>query len=203
MPMTCQYFLTLRIGRQLNRRSGGGKQRFCPALRQKTAGALPPGRLFARQAIYQHRIMRITDILRAEHTVFHHLFDHIENSAPRLKTLLEVKSLATLAEHVMAPHSRTEDELFIEPLEHCFEQIGQGETFHHEHELIEDIFAKVRTARDLKTAKKFLLGAIAASRKHFDKEERIVFPLAERVLKAKTLTELGTEWMKRREAILK
>jgi hemerythrin-like domain-containing protein len=147
--------------------------------------------------------MRITDILRAEHTVFHHLFDHIENSAPRLKTLLEVKSLATLAEHVMAPHSRTEDELFIEPLEHCFEQIGQGETFHHEHELIEDIFAKVRTARDLKTAKKFLLGAIAASRKHFDKEERIVFPLAERVLKAKTLTELGTEWMKRREAILK
>lgn len=147
--------------------------------------------------------MRITDILRAEHTVFHHLFDHIETNAPRLKTLPEVKSMATLVEHVMAPHSRTEDELFIEPLEHCFEQIGQGETFHHEHELIEDIFANVHAARDLKTAKKFLLGAIAASRKHFDKEERIVFPLAERVLKTNTLTELGTEWMKRREAILK
>lgn len=147
--------------------------------------------------------MRITDILRAEHTVFHHLFDHIETTAPRLKTLAEVKSLATLAEHVMAPHSRTEDELFIEPLEHCFEQIGQRETFHHEHELIEQTFGKVRATRDLKTARKLLLGAITASRKHFDKEERIVFPLAERVLKAKTLTELGTEWMKRREATLK
>ena len=32
---------------------------------------------------------------------------------------------------------------------------------------------------------------------------RIVFPLAERVLKAKTLSSLGAEWMKRREATLK
>ena len=36
-----------------------------------------------------------------------------------------------------------------------------------------------------------LLAGIAASRKHFEKEERIVFPMAERILKAKTLTELG------------
>ena len=48
-------------------------------------------------------------------------------------------------------------------------------------------------------AKKILLNAIAASRKHFDKEERIVFPLAERILKAKTLNELGEEWLLRRQ----
>ena len=30
-----------------------------------------------------------------------------------------------------------------------------------------------------------------------------MFPLAERVLKAKTLTDLGFEWMKRRTAALK
>jgi hemerythrin-like domain-containing protein len=147
--------------------------------------------------------MKITDILRAEHTVFHHLFDHIEACAPRLKTLSEVRSLATLAEKVMAPHSKTEDDLFIEPLEHCFAQIGQSETFHHEHELIEQTFAKVHKVRDLATAKKLLLGAITASRKHFDKEERIVFPMAERILKTKTLTDLGSEWMKRRTAALK
>ncbi len=146
--------------------------------------------------------MKITDILRAEHTVFHHLFDHIETTIPKLKTLGEVRSLATLAEKVMAPHSQTEDELFIEPLEHCFEQMGQRDTFHHEHELIEQTFAKVHQARALAGAKKLLLGAIIASRKHFDKEERIVFPMAERILKTKTLTELGSEWMKRREAIL-
>lgn len=146
--------------------------------------------------------MKITDILRAEHTVFHHLFDHIEAVVPKLKTLAEVQSLATLADTVMSPHSHTEDELLTEPLEHCFEQIGQRETFHDEHEAIEKTFAAVHKARQLKAAKELLLRAITTSRKHFEKEERIVFPMAERVLKAKTLTELGTEWTKRREAAL-
>jgi len=147
--------------------------------------------------------MKITDILRAEHTVFHHLFDHIEAAAPQLKTLAEVKSLAVLVDKVTTPHSQTEDELFMKPLEHCFEQIGQNETFHQEHELIEATLARVRKAQTLKDGKRLLLGVIAASRKHFEKEERIVFPMAERILKTKTLTDLGCEWMKRRAAALK
>ena len=147
--------------------------------------------------------MKITDILRAEHTVFHHLFDHVEANAPQLKTLSEVKSLALLMEKVMAPHSHTEDELFIAPLEHCFDQIGHKETFHHEHELIEEMFAGIQKAGSLKSARKLLLDVIAASRKHFEKEERIVFPMAERILKVKTLSDLGYEWMKRREETLK
>lgn len=147
--------------------------------------------------------MKITDILRAEHTVFHHLFDHVETTTPRLRRLAEVKMLAVLVDKVLAPHSATEDDLFIEPLEHCFEQIGQNETFHHEHAVMEETLTRVVKARSLADAKRELLGAIAAGRKHFDKEERIVFPMAERVLKAKTLTELGREWMQRRTAALK
>lgn len=147
--------------------------------------------------------MKITDILRAEHSVFHHLFDHIEATAPRLKTLGEVKSLAVLIEKVMAPHSKTEDDLFIEPLEHCFEQLGQRDTFHDEHEQIDAMLAKVGKARELKVARKLLLGVITAARAHFDKEERIVFPMAEQVLNSTTLSSLGKEWMKRREAALK
>ena len=146
--------------------------------------------------------MKITEILMAEHAVFHNLFDHVEAVVPRLKTLAEVKSLGQVISKLTEPHSRTEDELFIEPLEHCFDHLGQKDTFHHEHELIEQALEKVQKARDLKTARKFLLGAVAASRNHFDKEERVVFPLAERVLKAKTLSSLGDEWMKRREAVL-
>jgi hemerythrin-like domain-containing protein len=147
--------------------------------------------------------MKITDILRAEHSVFHNLFDHIETTTPRLKSLAEVKAVAVLIDKVMSPHSKTEDDLFIEPLEHCFDQIGHKETFHHEHELIEATLVKVTKARTLKDSKRLLLSVIAASRKHFEKEERIVFPMAERILKVKTLTDLGSEWMKRREATLK
>jgi len=181
-----------------NLRPAPARKKTKNRLAQSSAWGYLLGRQFA-----EVEAMKITDILRAEHTVFHHLFDHIEKTAPRLKTLGEVKSLAVLVDKVMAPHSHTEDELFIEPLEHCFEQIGQRETFHHEHELIEQTLTKVSKARELKTAKKLLIGVITASRKHFDKEERIVFPMAERVMNEKTLADLGHEWMKRREATLK
>jgi hemerythrin-like domain-containing protein len=147
--------------------------------------------------------MKITDILRAEHSVFHNLFDHIEATAPRLKSLAEVKAVGVLVDKVMAPHSHTEDELFIEPLEHCFDQIGQRETYHSEHKEIETTLVMVTRARTLKDAKRLLLAVIAASRKHFEKEERIVFPMAEGILKVKTLTELGAKWISRRGARLK
>ena len=142
--------------------------------------------------------MKITEALLAEHQVFHHLFDHIERCAPRLETVAQVRSLAALLETMLAAHSRTEDELFVRPLEHCLEQIGQNDPFHHEHEEIDRTLLLAQKAVRLNTARTLLLSAVLGSRKHFDKEERIVFPLAERVLKANTLTALGKDWMERR-----
>ena len=100
----------------------------------------------------------------------------------------------------MSAHSRTEDTLLIEPLDHCLEQMGQAEGFHQEHREIDASLAEIKSARQVNAARKLLLGAVAYSRNHFDKEERILFPLAEKVLKSKTLTTLAGDWMKQREA---
>ena len=143
--------------------------------------------------------MKITEALFAEHLVFHSLFDHVEQTAARWKTLAEVKSVAAMMESMLQTHSETEDELFIGPLEHCFEQIGHRETFHQEHDEIDLTLALVQKARQTKKARQLLLHAVAACRKHVDKEERIVFPLAERVLNARTLTALGQAWRMRRK----
>jgi len=143
--------------------------------------------------------MKITEALLAEHVVFHSLFDQIERAAPKFKTLGEVRAMACLFEAMLAAHSHTEDQLMIEPLEHCFEQIGQRDTFHQEHEQIEHNLELAQKAGRLKKARRSLLDAVLASRKHFDKEERLVFPLAEKVLKAKTLTALGNIWMEQRK----
>jgi len=142
--------------------------------------------------------MKITEALLAEHMVFHNLFDHLEATVPRLKTLAEVKSLAALMESMLKAHSDTEDELFIGPLEHCFEQIGQRDAFIQEHEEIDGNLKQVQGAKQVRRACQLLLAAVAYSRKHFDKEERIVFPMAERVLKSKTLAALGQTWMEQR-----
>jgi hemerythrin-like domain-containing protein len=142
--------------------------------------------------------MKITEALFAEHLVFHNMFDHIEAASPKLKTLAEVKSLAALMEQLLKEHSDTEDELFIGPLEHCFEQLGQRDAFLEEHQEIDEDLKQVQETKDFKKAGQLLLSAVTYSRKHFDKEERIVFPLAERVLNSRTLTALGHSWMEQR-----
>jgi len=143
--------------------------------------------------------MKITDILLAEHIVFHNVFDHIERALPQLKTLGEVKALASLLESLLRGHSRTEDDLVFAPLEHCLEQLGQRDGFEEEHQEIDASLVRVRQAKQLAVARRLLHRAVAYSRHHFDREERIVFPLAEKVMKPETLAELGKTWLQQRE----
>jgi hemerythrin-like domain-containing protein len=144
--------------------------------------------------------MKITEALLAEHVVFHNIFDHIERVLPKLKTLGEVKRLAELMENLLQAHGKIEEDLVFAPLEHYLEQIGQRDTFELEHEEIDNSLLKVKSARSLPQARRLLSAAVLASRKHFDHEERIAFPLAEKSLKAETLVSIGKSWMKQREA---
>jgi hemerythrin-like domain-containing protein len=142
--------------------------------------------------------MKITEALMAEHLVFHHIFDHLEATAPKLKSLGEVKAVAALLEAMLKTHSDTKDDLFLGPLEHCFEQIGQRDAFIEEHQEMDGNLQRVQQATRLKEAQQLLLTAVAHSRRHFEREERIVFPLAEKVLKESTLTDLGQVWSDQR-----
>ena len=142
--------------------------------------------------------MKITEALLAEHQVFHSLFDHLEKKVSSFKTVAEIQAIAALMETMLAAHARTEDNLFIDPLEHCLEQIGQRDTFHEEHEEIDAHLLAISKTRQLKKARALLLAAVLASRKHFDKEERIIFPLAERVMTSATLATLGKKWAEQR-----
>jgi hemerythrin-like domain-containing protein len=143
--------------------------------------------------------MKITEALLAEHVVFHNLFDHIESTLPKLKTLAEVHALAGVLEATLEAHSQVEDQLLIEPLEHCLAQISQQETFHDEHEEIDAQLKGALRSRNLKTARRLLQNVVVASRNHFDKEERLVFPMAEKALNTRTLTTLGETWMRQRK----
>ena len=146
--------------------------------------------------------MKITEALLAEHVVFHNIFDYIERILPDVKTLAEVKSLAELMESLLLAHGKTEEDLVFAPLDHCLEQIGQRDTFYEEHHEIDTGLLRVKAAKRLDEARRLLSVAVLASRKHFDHEERIVFPLAEKAMKRETLTDLGKTWMKQRQAKL-
>lgn len=142
--------------------------------------------------------MKITDALLAEHAVFHTLFDHIENSIGGLKTLGEIRVMADLLESMLVQHSKSEDELLMNYLDDSIEQMGHRETFHEEHELIEKHLGAVRSARSIKLARKLLGDAVVGARKHFDKEERLIFPLAERVISYHNIMKLGQNWLEKK-----
>jgi len=142
--------------------------------------------------------MKITEALLAEHLVFHSMFDQIEAKTPELRTLAEVKTLAAVLESMLKAHSDIEDQLFLGPLEHCFEQFGQRDSFLEEHQVVNEGLHVIQSATRIKPAQRLLLAAVAHCRKHFDREERLVFPLAEQVLKEATLTELGQDWLDQR-----
>jgi len=145
--------------------------------------------------------MKITEALLAEHVVFHNVFDHIECVLPKLKTLAEVKAFAGLMEGLLRNHGGAEEEWVFAPLEHCLEQMGQRDTFENEHREIDENLGAVLKARRLAEARRLMLKAVLASRKHFDHEERIVFPLAEKVMKRETLAQLGKMWVAQRKAL--
>jgi len=142
--------------------------------------------------------MKITEALFAEHLVFHSMFDSLETMVPTLRTLSEVKAVAKVLESMLKVHADIEDDLFLGPLEHCFEQIGQRDSFLEEHQEMDENIRRVQQANRPREAQQLLMAALAHSRRHFDREERIVFPMAERVLKSETLVQLGRIWMEQR-----
>lgn len=146
--------------------------------------------------------IKITEALLAEHVVFHNLFDTLEQALPTLKTLREVHALGSVLEAMLKAHSKVEDELIIEPLDHCFEQIGQHDTFHQEHDEIDNALSQCLKSTNVRKARELLRQAVVGSRQHFDKEERLIFPMAEKHLKSKTLAALGERWQVDRKAIV-
>ncbi len=93
-------------------------------------------------------------------------------------------------------HSQTEDELLIAPLEHCIEQMGQAEAFHTEHEEIDRTLMLIQKVKSVSKARQLMLSAVTASRAHFNKEERILFPMAEKVLNIGSLKNLAGSWQR-------
>ena len=143
----------------------------------------------------------ITETLIAEHGVFTDLFTHIEGLLPDLKTLAEVRLLATLVERLLQSHAEAEGNLAYLALDHVLEDKGHIDRLHQDHQEIDASLARAQTSPSLEEARRLLRTAIAASREHFRREERSVFPLLEQALEAETLAALGAARVQHRGAL--
>jgi len=142
--------------------------------------------------------MKITDAFIAEHAVIYAQLDHLDHAIPAARTVGEVKVMAGLLEAALKPHADAEDELLFNGLEPGLDQMGKLEKVQHEHDAICKGLEGVQTARTKKEAQRRLLNVVHLTRKEFDLEDRILFRMAEELLREDTLVKLGKSWARKR-----
>lgn len=142
--------------------------------------------------------MKITDAFIAEHAVLYAQLDHLEKVVPAARTLGEIKALAGLLEAALRTHAELEDQLLFNGLEPGLDQMGKLEKVQHEHGAICQGLERIRQSRTKKDAQRRLLNVVHLTRKEFDLEDRVIFRLAEELLREETLKHLGKAWARQR-----
>jgi len=134
--------------------------------------------------------MKITDALLGEHGAIYPLLDFIESGEG------DSAVKAALLRSALLSHAELEDRL-LKPalLPYLPQPTGAAPTDH------EAIAAKLQGVLDAcieADARTLLLDAVRDIRKHFRKEESVIFPLAEEELSEAEQRKLATEWSRRR-----
>ena len=142
--------------------------------------------------------MKITDAFIAEHAVLYAQLDHLEQAIPAAKRVGEIKAMAALLEAALRTHAQLEDELLFNGLEPGLDQMGKLEKVQHEHGAICHGLEQVRHSRARKEAQQRLLSILHLTRKEFDLEDRVIFRMAEEILREESLQKLGKVWARLR-----
>ena len=138
--------------------------------------------------------MKLTDALLAEHVVFHSIFLSVNREMPEFQTVEEFRTVAKMLLGTLEAHAKAEHDLLLPPIEPYLNDIGHLENFHQEDDAIVENLCKTASATSIPDARKTLNRAIRLAAEHFDKEERLVFPLAEQHISEESLHELGQQW---------
>ena len=116
----------------------------------------------------------------------------------RYPHLMQIKAMAALLESALKSHADLEDELLFNGLEPGLDQMGKLEKIQHEHSAICHGLEQVRVSRTRQDAQRRLLNVVHLTRKEFDLEDRVIFRMAEEILREETLVKLGKAWARQR-----
>ena len=147
--------------------------------------------------------MKVTDALLGEHGAFHTLFQHIEEIATVEGTVPFILGATTVLGAMVDSHSTIEEEVLISALEpHLGKEDGQLDAMRAEHKEMLHLVMQIEDATETDQAVHLVEEALSAARDHFQKEEQILFPMAEDLLDDETLTRLGKAWAEARGVMI-
>jgi hypothetical protein len=135
----------------------------------------------------------ITETLLSEHALLCSLFDEVDRLGPDVRTLPEVRLLSRLIEGVLARHADLEQDLAYAALDQALAEKGELKRLYQDHQEIDAHLHGAAVATEFAAAVRLLKAGLKASREHFLREERLVFPLFEKLLGRTALEALGAE----------
>ena len=135
--------------------------------------------------------MKITELLRTEHSAFNPILQEIETVLPSAATLGEIRILVRVIAGFLQKHGGKEEAVLYPAMDHIQAQRGQLKEMVQEHGELDRQVRQVANNTDLNKARLQLGQLIQAIRQHFEHEERCLFPLAEEVLPAESLVALA------------
>lgn len=141
--------------------------------------------------------MKVTDMLMGQHAMLSSAFTEAERVMEDAETEPEVVAVARLLEGLVRDHIEAERTLFFAPLDAQMEGKGESMQFAGKHEEYVDMFKRVAQRPPGESAIRPLRAAIGALRQHFQAEERVVIPLAEKTFDTASLEKLGDAWLRR------
>jgi hemerythrin-like domain-containing protein len=138
----------------------------------------------------------ITQALILEHEILRQIFDQIESVLSRSQSARVVKSLALVVEGLLSKHGKIEINLVYSVLDHVLAERNASKDLYQHHEELDGHFARIHRTSGPAKASSLLKKALTATREHFRREEQIVFPTLEEILRPETLWTLGDQWRK-------
>ena len=147
--------------------------------------------------------MKLTDALLGEPGVFHVLFDLIQDMAGTDEAMARIRGAVTVLTAMVDSHATLEDRLLFTALEpHLGRDAVPLAQMRAEHEQMERRLEAIEEVDDVNAALARIEEALALARLHFQKEERVLFPMAERILGPVALSRLGEAWAESRRVKL-
>jgi hemerythrin-like domain-containing protein len=142
--------------------------------------------------------MRITEALHAEHATLYAQLDFLAEVAGSSPDAAEARVYAALLGAALHSHAELEDELLFDTLETQIGPIGPIAVMRAEHEEVKSTLDRLEQLPAGEDPAPLLQHLVDVAREHFDKEEQVLFPMAENVLPQADLEAAARRWAERR-----
>ncbi len=138
--------------------------------------------------------VELIDALLGEHGAFNALFDTIENLAEAGGQLAQIESATVALAAALDSHATLEEEVLFPTLIPHLANDKLIAEMHAEHDEIRAGLERIEDARNIREAVDAVHQTLAVARRHFRKEEEVLYPLARQSLSHEEQSRLANAW---------